>query len=136
MFSPYNLETTRASRIYTIYPQPRGSAATMSFNITSDGSPTPRKGPSRFSMAGDLRIDTSPEALGHAVGSMSLNQYPFAFQRAFGSTLTCNTQGMKRPLGPSPFGNQALLQQHKASDGYKVSTLRTCHPEHRLHLSH
>jgi hypothetical protein len=93
----------------------------MSFNITSDGSPTPRKGPNRFAMAGDLRIDTSPEVLGQAVGSMSLNQYPFAFQRAFGSPLTCNTQGMKRPLGPSTLGNQIPLQQHSSFDGYKVS---------------
>ena len=93
----------------------------MSFNITSDGSPTPRKGPNRFAMAGDLRIDTSPEVLGQAVGSMSLDQYPFAFQRAFGSPLTCNTQGMKRPLGSSTLGNQLPLQQHNSFDGYKVS---------------
>jgi hypothetical protein len=94
----------------------------MSFNITSDGSPTPRKGSTRFSMAGDLRIDTSPEVLGQAVGSMSLNQYPFALHRAFGSSLTTNTQGMKRPLGSSTLGNQPMLQQHNSFDGYKVNT--------------
>ncbi|KAF1935471.1 ARM repeat-containing protein [Clathrospora elynae] len=89
----------------------------MSFNITSDGSPTPRKGPSRFAMAGDLRIDTSPEVLGQAVGSMSLNYYPF--QRAFGSPLTSNMQGMKRPLGSSALASQPMLQQHNTYDGYK-----------------
>ncbi|KAI2484953.1 Pumilio-family RNA binding repeat domain containing protein [Pyrenophora tritici-repentis] len=92
----------------------------MSFNITSDGSPTPRKGASRFSMtAGDLRIDTSPEALGQAVGNMSLNQYPFAYQRAFGSPLTSNMQNMKRPLGSSTLSSQSLVQHHSAYDGYK-----------------
>lgn len=109
----------------------------MSFNITSDGSPTPRKGPNRFSKAGDLRIDTSPEVLGQAVGSMSLHQYPYAFQRAFGSSLTCNTQGMKRPLGSSTLGNQApMLQQHDSFDGYKVSTIQHLLQAHRRPLSH
>ena len=109
----------------------------MSFNITSDGSPTPRKGPSRLYMAaGDLRIDTSPEVLGQAVGNMSLKQYPFAFQRAFGSPLTSNTQGMKRPLGSSAMGNQALVQQHSSFDGYKVSTARHISEDasHRLRI--
>ncbi|KAF1833906.1 ARM repeat-containing protein [Decorospora gaudefroyi] len=95
----------------------------MSFNITSDGSPTPRKGSSRLAMSGDLRIDTSPETLGQAVGSMSLNQYPFALHRAFGSSLTTNTQGMKRPLGSSALGNQPMLQQHNAFDGYKKAKM-------------
>ncbi|KAF2471394.1 ARM repeat-containing protein [Lindgomyces ingoldianus] len=38
----------------------------MSLNITSDGSPTPRKGSARF-LADDLRVDTSPEVLGLAL---------------------------------------------------------------------
>ena len=95
----------------------------MSFNITSDGSPTPRKGPARFSMAGDLRIDTSPEGLGQAVGGMSQNHYPYALYRAFGPSLTSNLQAMKRPLGSSTLGNQPMLPQQNSFDGYKVSQL-------------
>jgi hypothetical protein len=93
----------------------------MSFNITSDGSPTPRKGPSRFSKAGDLTIDTSPEVLGQAVGGMSQNHYPFTLYRAFGSSLTSNVQGMKRPLGTSTLANQPMPPQQHTFDGYKVS---------------
>jgi hypothetical protein len=107
------------------------SSAAMSFNITSDGSPTPRKGSTRFS--GDLRIDTSPEVLGQAVGSMSLNQYPFALRRTFGSSLTTNTQGMKRPIGSSALGSQPVLQQYNSFDGYKVSTLPILMPAHLHH---
>ncbi|KAF2129027.1 ARM repeat-containing protein [Dothidotthia symphoricarpi CBS 119687] len=94
----------------------------MSFNITSDGSPTPRKGLTRFSMAaGDLKIDTSPEVLGQAVG-VSQNHYPYNLHRAFGPSLTSNVQGMKRPLGSSALGNQAMLpMQQYPFDGYKVS---------------
>lgn len=98
---------------------------TMSFNITSDGSPTPRKGTVKFSRpAGDLKIDTSPEVLGQAVGGFSHNHNPLAFYRAFGSSLTANMQGAKRPLGPSTLGNQqpAMPQQH-SFDGYKVRGL-------------
>ncbi|CAO2648621.1 Nn.00g078880.m01.CDS01 [Neocucurbitaria sp. VM-36] len=91
----------------------------MSFNITFDGSPTPRKGPARFSMTNDLRIDTSPEVLGQAVGGMSQNHYPYNLYRAFGSSLTTNSQGMKRPLGSSTLGNQSMQLQQNALDGYK-----------------
>ncbi|USP80842.1 hypothetical protein yc1106_08116 [Curvularia clavata] len=97
----------------------------MSFNIASDGSPTPRKGPTRFPVPGDLRADTSPEALGQAVGSMGLNNLQDAFQRAFGSTLTSNTQGFKRPPGPSTLGNRSLLQQQDSLDGYKKPSMET-----------
>ncbi|KAF2006182.1 ARM repeat-containing protein [Amniculicola lignicola CBS 123094] len=78
----------------------------MSLNITSDGSPTPRKGSSRFSMAEDLRIDTSPEGLGTAVGS----RHPFPTWTTFTSStpyratnalLTANLQGVKRPNSTS-----------------------------------
>jgi hypothetical protein len=95
----------------------------MSFNITSNGSPTPRKDTTRFSRAaGDLRIDTSPELLGQAVGGYKQNHYPYALHRAFGSSLTANMQGPKRPLGVSNFGNQqAMMPQQHAYDGYKVS---------------
>jgi hypothetical protein len=95
----------------------------MSFNITSDGSPTPRKGVSRFCRtAGDLHIDTSPELLGQAVGGFSQNHYPFALYRGFGSSLTANMQGAKRPLGVSTLGNQNMVApQQNAFEGYKVS---------------
>jgi hypothetical protein len=95
----------------------------MSFNITSDGSPTPRKGVSRFCRtAGDLKIDTSPEILGQAVGGFSQNHHPFALYRAFGSSLTANMQGARRPLGVSTLGNQHMMMpQQNAFDGYKVS---------------
>jgi len=97
----------------------------MSFNITSDGSPTPRKGPSRLSAAaGDLKIDTTPEVLGQAVRGFGQNRHPYAVHRAFGSSLTANTQGMKRPIGASTLGNQqAMHPQQNAFDGYKVSDL-------------
>lgn len=121
LFSPSNPgHYASLSDLYHLRPHP--SAATMSFNIASDGSPTPRKGPARFPVPGDLRVDTSPEALGQAVGSMSLSQYPSSFHRVFGSTLTSNTQGLKRPLGPSALGSRSLLEQHELLDGYKVST--------------
>ncbi|EUC45676.1 hypothetical protein COCMIDRAFT_26132 [Bipolaris oryzae ATCC 44560] len=94
----------------------------MSFNIASDGSPTPRKGPTRFPVPGDLKIDTSPEALGQAVGNLSLGGYPYALQRVFGSALTSNTQGFKRSLGPSALGNRPLLEPHNPLDGYKKSS--------------
>jgi hypothetical protein len=95
----------------------------MSFNITSDGSPTPRKGTLRFSRgAGDLKIDTSPELLGQAVGGFSQNHQPFAYYRAFGSSLTANMQGAKRPFGPSTLGNQQnTVSQPHSFEGYKVS---------------
>ncbi|KAF2878202.1 pumilio-family RNA binding repeat domain-containing protein [Massariosphaeria phaeospora] len=87
----------------------------MSFNITSDGSPTPRKGPSRFSE--DLRIDTSAEVLGMAVGS----RLPFALYRPNKPSLTSTMQGMKRPLGSSAHVNQSMLPpQHNNLDGFKV----------------
>ncbi|KAF2710945.1 ARM repeat-containing protein [Pleomassaria siparia CBS 279.74] len=77
----------------------------MSLNITSDGSPTPRKGAARFSVAEDLRVDTSPEGLGMAaVGS----RHPLAPYRFGGPFLTSKSQqGLKRLNG-------------KVSDAYKI----------------
>jgi hypothetical protein len=70
----------------------------------------------------DLRIDTSPELLGQAVGGFSQNHYPYALYRALGPSLTANMQGAKRPLGASTQGNQqAMVPQQKAFDVYKVS---------------
>lgn len=93
----------------------------MSFNITSDGSPTPRKGPGRFSMASDLKIDTSPEVLGQAVGSKHHTHYPYTLYRDFGPSLTSGVQGMRRPLGASALGNQTSLPPQSSMDGSKVS---------------
>lgn len=109
----------------------------MSFNITSDGSPTPRKGAPRFSRAaGDLKIDTSPELLGQAVGGYNQNHYPYAHRRVFGSTLTANMQGPKRPLGVSTLGNQqAMMPQQHAFEGYKVSKRSSPPPQSSPDLS-
>jgi hypothetical protein len=95
----------------------------MAFNITSDGSPTPRKGPARYNMpSGDLRIDTSPEVLGQASGS-SQNYFPHGLHPSFGSSLTTNLQGLKRPLGISTMGNTSVssMQQQNHFGGFKVS---------------
>ncbi|KAL5121508.1 hypothetical protein ACEQ8H_000580 [Pleosporales sp. CAS-2024a] len=93
----------------------------MSFNITSDGSPTPRKGATRFSkVAGDLKIDTSPESLGQAVGGYNPKNYPYTFYRAFGSPLTANMQGPKRPFGASALNSQqATMPQQHLLDGFQ-----------------
>jgi len=91
----------------------------MSFNITSDGSPTPRKGPGRFSMAGDLKIDTSPEVLGQAVAPKRHNHYPYSLYSAFGPSLTSDMQGMRRPLGASALSNQPPLPPQNSMDGSK-----------------
>ncbi|KAF1961223.1 pumilio-family RNA binding repeat domain-containing protein [Byssothecium circinans] len=64
----------------------------MSYQITADGSPTPRKGVGRFSIADDLKIDTSPEALS-AVGAYHL-QHPR--RQPLGPLLTANFQNTKR----------------------------------------
>lgn len=93
----------------------------MSFNIASDGSPTPRKGTPRFPVAGDLKIDAPSEALGQGVGCMSQKRHPYTLYRAFGPSLTSGSQGMKRPLRGSTLGNQPVLPQQNALDGYKVS---------------
>ncbi|KAF2854975.1 ARM repeat-containing protein [Plenodomus tracheiphilus IPT5] len=95
----------------------------MSFNITSDGSPTPRKGPSRFSKAGDLTIDTSPEVLGQVTGSTHQKHYPYSLYRVFGPSLTSGVQGMRRPLGASTQGNQSILPLPSSIDGYKKTKM-------------
>lgn len=96
----------------------------MAFNITSDGSPTPRKGPTRFNMpAGDLRVDTSPEVLAQINGN-SQNYYPLGLYPSLGSSLTSSLQGLKRPLGDSTMGNVAMpsmQQQQQHLGGFKVS---------------
>lgn len=98
----------------------------MSFNITSDGSPTPRKGPPKFSMpTRDLRVDTSPEALGQAVGGISQHHYPPAFFRTFGQPLTNNVQGVRRPIGSSALSNQTILQTNTSIDESKASQNHT-----------
>lgn len=114
--------TTHISRICSIYLHVPASAI-MSFNITSSGSPTPRKGASRFSQPGDLELDTSQEALSQFGGAVSHNHFPYTISRPFGVSLTSQMQGMKLPLGTSTLGNQPMLPQQNAFEGYKVSQL-------------
>ncbi|CAI6328594.1 unnamed protein product [Periconia digitata] len=85
-----------------------------SFNVTTDGSPTPRKGTGRFSIAEDLRIDTSPECLG-AVGfrHQPLNQFA-------NPMLTSHMK--KHPLGPSQ-GNALPSQANR--NGFKNTKVET-----------
>jgi hypothetical protein len=100
--------------------------ATMAFNITSDGSPTPRKGASRLNMAaGDLKIDTSPEVLDQ-VNGQSQNRLPIRLH-SLGSSLTLSQQSQKRPLGMSTMGNISMpsaRQQQQQSLG----TFKVCRP--------
>lgn len=97
----------------------------MAFNITSDGSPTPRKGPARFNMpSGGLNVDNSPEVLGQ-VNDNSQNYFPCGLHPFFGSSLTSNLQGLKRPLGTSIVGNigmPPMQQQQPHFGGFKVSS--------------
>ncbi|KAF2660251.1 ARM repeat-containing protein [Lophiostoma macrostomum CBS 122681] len=100
----------------------------MTSTITSDGSPTPRKG-GRFG-AEDLRVDTSPEVLGMAVGS----RHPFPHFSAYNWPLTPHMQGVKRPsepLGISTRGNQLVpqlpVQGRTATDSYKLKV--ECGPQ-------
>jgi hypothetical protein len=95
----------------------------MSLNITSDGSPTPRKAVNRFAMIDGRGANTSPDVLG-AVGSHCPTQNPAYY---WPSSLTSTAQGVKRPLTMSTRGNQlAPLQLTPTSsdtnvvDGYKV----------------
>ena len=100
----------------------------MSLNITSDGSPTPRKGAARFSIAEDLRLDTSPEVLGTVVGS----RHPLASYRFANPFLTSDMQGVQRPNPvPRPFtssncGVQAPLPAMMA--GKNTEAYKVCHP--------
>ncbi|OCK91187.1 ARM repeat-containing protein, partial [Cenococcum geophilum 1.58] len=52
----------------------------MSVNISCDGSPTPRKNSSRFSVHEGLTIDTSLEMLGTARTNSTLNERPLALK--------------------------------------------------------
>lgn len=121
---PVTPDYSHLSDFFHLPTRPTLTTTTMSFNITSDGSPTPRKGLTRFSVAaGDLEIDTSPEVLGQAVG-VSQNHYPYNLYRAFGPSLTSSTQGTKRPLGSSALGNQTMVSiQQDSFDTYKVSSM-------------
>lgn len=98
----------------------------MSLNITSDGSPTPRKVAARFAIAEDLRVETSPEGLG-AVGTRRPVQYPTHYW-PINSSLTSNMQGVKRPLTTTTRGNQLRSEQHltlpdrTVNEAYKVRT--------------
>ncbi|KAF2742165.1 ARM repeat-containing protein [Sporormia fimetaria CBS 119925] len=94
----------------------------MSLNITSDGSPTPRKTVGRFNMADDLANKTPPEVLG-AVGSRQPPQVP---QQLWPSSLTFHAQGVKRPLTLSSRNTPVSVQgttpmstDPTSIDGYK-----------------
>ncbi|KAF2271699.1 ARM repeat-containing protein [Westerdykella ornata] len=69
----------------------------MSLNLTSDGSPTPRKTLGRFNMADDLGGNSSPDSLG-AVGSRYAYKIPI---QLWPPSLTSQLQGVKRPLNLS-----------------------------------
>jgi hypothetical protein len=105
----------------------------MSLNITSDGSPTPRKTVNRFAMVDGRGVNTSPDVLG-AVGSHYPAQIPTHF---WPSSLTSAMQGVKRPLAVSTRSNQLGPQQHTPTssdnnvvDGYKVCLVPA--PSHYL----
>ncbi|KAF2203308.1 ARM repeat-containing protein [Delitschia confertaspora ATCC 74209] len=86
----------------------------MSVNISSDGSPTPRKSSTRFSTAEDLMADTSPEVMGSAVGTRALYRPHEASQmRALRPLLTSNLQGLKRPNSTSQekLNSSSFMQQ-------------------------
>ncbi|KAH7112154.1 armadillo-type protein [Dendryphion nanum] len=116
----------------------------MTHNITSDGSPTPRKG-LFSSTSDDLRLDNSPDTVGMVVGSKQhfplskLNAYTSKNWRSEKQPLTSNVQGVKRPnstshdasipLVTSGRGNHGMLPPQQqyfahssnpiAADGYK-----------------
>jgi hypothetical protein len=98
----------------------------MSFNLTSDGSPTPRKAISRFAVPNDLRLDTSPEVLGFGPVGTRTRHHPSQYVWPGSALLTSNMQGAKRPLGSSTLGNQMMPHQPNI-DAYKVSP--SSHPE-------
>ncbi|OCK80275.1 ARM repeat-containing protein [Lepidopterella palustris CBS 459.81] len=78
----------------------------MSVNISCDGSPTPRKSSSRFSVHEDLKVDTSPEVLA-TVG----------VKRA-GPTVTEGPQ----PLTTSKLGNQQSRTASRQSSSKKAES--------------
>lgn len=105
----------------------------MAFNITSDGSPTPRKGASRLNMAaGDLKIDTSPEVLGQ-VNRQSQSRIPNLLHSFPGSSLTLSQQSQKRPLGMSTMGN---ISMPSAQQQQSLGTLKVCRPFRSNRASH
>lgn len=91
----------------------------MSFNLTSDGSPTPRKAVSRFPVPNDLRLDTSPEVLGFGPVGTRTHQHPSQYVWPGSALLTSAMQGAKRPLVSTVIGNQ--MKSQPDIDAYKVS---------------
>ena len=90
----------------------------MSFNLTSDGSPTPRKAVSRFPVPNDLRLDTSPEVLGFGPVGTRTRQHFSQYVWPGSALLTSTMQGAKRPLVSLTLGNQMMPQPN--IDAFKV----------------
>jgi hypothetical protein len=112
---------SRISRIESVnLPIPDTTDSNMSFNLTSDGSPTPRKAVSRFAVPNDLRLDTSPEVLGFGPVGTRTRRHPSQYVWPGSALLTSNMQGAKRPLGSSTLGNQMMPPQPNI-DTFKVS---------------
>ncbi|KAF1966404.1 ARM repeat-containing protein [Bimuria novae-zelandiae CBS 107.79] len=83
------------------------------FNLTSDGSPTPRKTAPRFPVHSDLRLDTSPEVLGFGPVGTRNRQLPSHYWPG-SSSLTSNVQGVKRPaLVPTTTGGNRMPQSNR-----------------------
>lgn len=99
----------------------------MSFNLTSDGSPTPRKNVSRFPVPNDLRLDTSPEVLGFGPIGTRVGQFPTRYWPG-SALLTSNAQGTKRQaLGTSTLGNQMMPQS--GLDTLKIKVEQGAHDQ-------
>jgi hypothetical protein len=91
----------------------------MSNNISSDGSPTPRKNNNRFNVHEDLRLDTSAETLSTVVGAET-------FRAIYGDSpprmqsyhpLASYTQGVKRPGSISQEGLLPLTTSKLVNQG-------------------
>lgn len=85
----------------------------MSVNISSDGSPTPRKSLPRFSGADTLGLETSQEVMGQVVGIRRPYRSSNTSQLRALRPLTSNLQNYKRPdsVAQDKLQNPFHLQQ-------------------------
>jgi len=81
----------------------------MSANIVSDGSPTPRKGFARFSVAEDRSLDASGDMMGQGVGARPYRP-PHIAHRIL-RQLTTNSQALKREGSQDKITTLSGLQQ-------------------------